>query len=312
MHKKISEFLESRSFEINGNQGYGYLEGYETNVFARPLDTQSPLAVHISCHMSEENKNAAVKLIRETRIKFLKVSPTLYGISLQFNDLTMGRLIKNLPDHLERIFAILKEKGAKGREYCPMCGESLDEENSVLLSLDEATIRVDRSCFDSLNAAIERENQTFEQMPNNYAKGFAGALLGALVGVIIFVVLFFLGFISALSAFVSVILGAYLYSKLGGKKNKGMVVIVSLTSLISLVFTLFLLYVLAASGYAVEEGLALEGIDAFNHYMKNSAEFSKEFTYNLVLTIVFSLIGCGYEIYALARSIHRSKSLKQK
>lgn len=145
-------------------------------------------------------------------------------------------------------------------------------------------------------------------MPNNYAKGFLGALLGALVGVTIFVILFFLGFISALSAFVAVLLGAYLYKKLGGKPNKAMVAIVSLTSLVSLVLALFLLYVLAAGGLAIEEELTLKGIDTFRYYMENNPDFSREFTYNLILTVVFSLIGCGYEIYALTRSIRRKKA----
>lgn len=307
MHKTIKAFLSERAFEVNGNQGYGDWNGYEVNVFADPFNNQSPVVFHVSCFLDEKGKNQVVSQLQKANIRFLKVTPTRFGFSLGFNGLTIARLVKALPDHLEKILAILKENGAKGKEYCPLCGEILDAENAVLHSGDQGTIRIDRNCSDALKASAEQDEQAFAQMPNNYAKGFLGALLGALVGVTIFVILFFLGFISALSAFVAVLLGAYLYKKLGGKPNKAMVAIVSLTSLVSLVLALFLLYVLAAGGLAIEEELTLEGIDAFRYYMENSPDFSREFTYNLILTVVFSLIGCGYEIYALTRSIRRKK-----
>ncbi len=70
-------------------------------------------------------------------------------------------------------------------------------------------------------------------------------------------------------------------------------------TLVFQILAIFLLHVSAANGLAITNGLTERGLDAFNYYMKSSATigdgnqtFSGIFTYNMVLSTVFSVIGC--------------------
>ena len=81
---------------------------------------------------------------------------------------------------------------------------------------------------------MRKKDKNFEETPNNYGKGVLGLLLGALIGAVSYVILFMLGFISAISAFLSIMLGSLFYKKFGGKPNKVMVVMAALISVASL------------------------------------------------------------------------------
>ena len=70
-------------------------------------------------------------------------------------------------------------------------------------------------------------------------------------------------------------------------------------TLIFQLLAVFLLHVSAANELAITNGLTERGLAAFNYYMKSSAivgegkqTFSGIFTYNMVLSTVFSVIGC--------------------
>ena len=161
--------------------------------------------------------------------------------------------------------------------------------------------------------AFDEEYEEYKELPNNYGKGFLGALIGAAVGVGSYIIIFFLGFVSSISSFISVLLGSFLYKKFGGKPNFMMIVMTTVLTIASLLLTVYLIYCLAALGYCYE----LELVDVTNmsifeafKYAMEEVEFSKEFTSNMVMTLLFTLLGAGYETYSLYKGMYKKQQIK--
>ena len=306
MNKKLTAFLTERGLTVDKNNAYGMLDGYETNIVYRPFDNVSPLFFHISCYTTDEQKRAIQQTLNAASIKYLKFAFSAYGLEVGLNDLTLGKLLKRLGDVLDKICSTLTDNGALGIGYCPVCGNALDFEQSKKCNVDGLTISIDNNCVDNINNLISAENKDFEAAPNNYLRGFAGAFIGGLVGVAIAVGFYVVGFISAISAFVAILLGEFLYRKFGGKPNKMMVVILSVTTFVMMMLAVVSIYLVAAA-----IGAGKVGMDTFAYFelcMKD-AEISAAFTRELILTAVFSVIGCGYEIFMLVKRIKRKTNI---
>lgn len=195
-----------------------------------------------------------------------------------------------------------------GKGFCACCGKEIDEENSKKCNIDGFTITLSNECVNKENSSIQEANENFKNAPNNYLKGFIGALIGGIIGAGLSVLFYYLGFVSALSSIVSVLLGSFLYAKFGGKENKMMIVIVTITTLVCLIISHFATYIVVAGITAKENGLIMSSFEAFSIVMKD-AEVSRAFYTDLVLIIVFALVGIGCEIYYLSKKIKRKKSI---
>ena len=307
MNKKLAFYCEEKKLMVDGNNAYGIIDNYEVNVVYRVMDNVAPVLVHISFYASNEDKRIMVNQIREQKIKFLQVGTDPYGLSIGLNDFTVGALMKRLDNIITTVLSVVKSNNGKNISYCPLCGEELSEESKIY-NVDGLRFKLDSKCVSDINAVIEEENKDFDQAPNNYGKGLAGILLGALVGVISYIIFFMLGFISAISAFISIMLGTFLYKKFGGKPNMIMVIMGATVTLLSLVLTVFVLYILAAIGFAYEAGVVMGGLDAFKMMMEVN-EFSAEFISNLLMTILFTILGAGYEVYNISKSVKRTKKI---
>jgi len=306
MNKKLTAFLTERGLTVNNNNAYGVLGGYETNVVYRMFDNVSPLYFHLSCYTTDEQKRAIQQELNAASIKYLKFAFSAYGLEVGLNDMTLGKLIKRLGDVLDKICSTLSANGALGIGYCPVCGNALNFEQSKKCTVDGLTISIDNGCVDNINNLISAENKDFEEAPNNYLRGFAGAFVGGLVGVAIAVGFYLAGFISAISAFVAIFLGEFLYRKFGGKPNKIMVVILSVTTFVMMMLTVLGIYFVASAIEGAKVGLG--AFESFSIVMKN-AEVQHGFILDMVLTVLFSALGCGYEIFMLVKRIKRKTNI---
>ena len=84
----------------------------------------------------------------------------------------------------------------------------------------------------------------------------------------------------------------------------------ALISVASLLLTVFVLYMNAATILAPEYGFSTTGMDAFSDMMTVS-EFSTEFTSNLLMTILFTALGAGFEIYNLSKKVQRVQKINK-
>ena len=309
MNKKLKNYFEQLGFNVQGNNAYGSLNNCEVSVNVVMLDHVAPVKLHVNLYASDENKGKILRELQSLRLKYFIASADAYGIILGFNDpWTVGGLIKRIPEMLDKIFVIFTKYEAKGIGYCPLCGEEL-KEGAKQYNISGALITMDPECVNKVNEVIEAVNKDFKEAPNNYLKGTIGAVIGALVGAIAFIVLFFIGFISAITSLIAIVLGTYLYKKFGGKPNAIMVVIVSVVSIAAMLLSVWGIYVFAAETLALEYGFASTGLQAFNDMM-TIPEFSKEFTSNLLMTVVFTAVGVIFEIVQLSKSVKRQGTIK--
>lgn len=304
MNNKLKTYFESIGLSVNGNNAYGTYKGYEVSADVKMLEQVSPVKLHVSFYALPEVKGAIANDLRDLKLKYFTYAADNFGIVLGFNDpLTVGKLINRMPEMLDKIFAVFAKHEVKGVGYCPLCGEEMIED-SKKYNIGWAKISLDTKCVSNLNQVIEAENEEFDKASNNYIPGTIGALLGALVGVIAYVVLFYIGYVTALTSFIAILLGTFLYKKLGGKPNKVMVVIVSITSIASMLFAVTFIYFLAAQALVGEYGFHSTGIQAFLD-MLTVSDFSTEFGSNAFMTLLFTMLGVVYEISKISKSVKR-------
>lgn len=160
---------------------------------------------------------------------------------------------------------------------------------------------------DEVVEVIDTNNNVVDNKPNNYLKGFAGAVIGGVAGFAVAVLLYFLGLISALSAFVAVALGSFLYVKFGGKKNKTMLVIVSCTTMVFMILSIFAVYLISSGIAAKEVGVAMSAFEAFSTCMQD-VEFSTLFFTDMVLAVVFSFAGIAWSVITTRRSMKKAEN----
>ena len=309
MNKKLKTYFEELGLTIKENSAYGYLNGFEVSINVSMLDTVAPVKMRINFFANYDVKTKIFSEISNLNFKYFTIRIDRYGLTLGFNDpLSVGKLLKRMPEMLEKIFEVIVNNEGKGNGYCPVCGSELNDEVKTY-NVEGFLITLDNQCISNINNLITQENKEFKERPNNYLKGALGAGIGALVGIVAFIVLFFIGYISSLTSFIAIILGAYLYKKFEGKQNSVMIVIVSSISILSMLFAVFLIYFLAAQGLALEYGYNSFGFKAFTDMMKIS-EFSDEFIKNLGMTLLYTVLGVVYEIYSLSKSVKRTGTIK--
>lgn len=304
MKNKLLNYFYENGYQINGNVGYGIIDGYEVNILLNTYDQLSPVVVHISSFLKEEQKRNIKSELEAKGIKKIKIEFDNCGLVLRLNDITLGKLINRLNQIISEAINVLKNANALGHEYCPICAMKLDDIEKKQVKLGEFTITLDNNCIDDFNKEIENTNKEFLEQPNNILKGLLGAVIGAVVGSIIAYVLFLIGYIASISGIVSAFLGCFLYKKLGGKPNIYMYLIVAGTSVIFLLGVCFLIYIQAA-GVLVD---GKSGIEAFKIAMEMS-EFKSEFTSNMAMTFLFTAIGIACAIVDETKKNKRPTSI---
>ncbi len=311
MNKKYAAFFTEKGLNVEGNRAYGKLNGYETNVIYNALDSVSPLILSISCYTTDEQKRTVEAEIRNAKLKFCRTAFTRYGLSVGLNGMTAASLLKRLPELFEFFYKTLENNGALNAEYCPVCGNKLAEDSYKTCTVDGGvTVTIDNDCIENINSVIDAENQDFSQAPNNYLRGFLGALIGGIVGGLVAGALYAAGYIASISAFIALMLGTFLYGKFGGKKNKMMVVIVSLTTVVCMLLSVFIIYLIATAVAINEYDLYTDAFSALFYLLKTDPEVSRAFWLDMVLSLVFTVVGIGYEIFILLRSVKRPTHIK--
>lgn len=309
MNKKIIEFCSQHDLQVEGNNAYGIINGFEVTLRYEALNNISPIYVAIAFFADDDKRQIILNKITNLKMKII-LAPSGYGISFGLNDLTIKRALIKLENVINNIIDILVSNDAKGIGYCPLCGEETNEENKKTCNIAFGRITLNVNCFNNLNESIKKSQDEYENMPNNYLKGFAGILLGAIAGVASFILLSFIGYISAISSLISIVLGIFLYKKFGGKPNKIMILMSVLVTIATMLLTIFGLYYLSATAYVYEQGLSFKGLDAFNYCMNEIDGFKAEFISNVTFTIFFTLISCVIISLRLLKSIKKPTYIK--
>lgn len=310
MNKHVINALSSYEFTYEKYTAYGHIDGYEVNVLARPLDI-GPVLV-FSTYMPLEKKNAFISRIKVHNFSMVSASALEFGVVVTIGVMTSGGIEKKFKEVLPVILNLLHEFEAPKKEVCPLSGIEMDDLNSKLAPIPELSIKVrlTNDAIVNVNNQIEKINDEYEEAPNNYLKGMGGLFIGALVGVLLTIGLGLLGYITAFASFISIILGTFLYSKFGGKQNKMMILMSFVITTIFILLAVFVIYIILANNLVIEADLAYRGMDAFKFAMANSEEFKRSFLLDLVLNLVFIILGIVISFFTLKKMIKRPKKVE--
>lgn len=302
MNKKFIAALEEMGFKNENGSFTQVKSGYSLSANLLFNGSMSFLCVHASFYADDEKKNSIVSDIEALKIKMVKVIPTPYGVMLQINGMTNKTILAKLKENLDGVLAILNNYAVLGENYCPVCGEEFGVDDFDYRVIQGMSIKLHKHCVETINEKIDQEKAEFDSLPNNYLKGFGGALIGGLVGAVLTVALYYANFISAMSSLVAVALGTFLYQKFKGKPNKMMILIVSATTFVCILGSLFGVYLFEISKAATKQGINANVFELFGLLLKN-AEFKGIFIRDLILTCVFTLLGIGFLVFSMMKSM---------
>lgn len=296
MNNAVKKALLNRDFKQDGNNYRGKFNGFEVSV----TNDWERIYVHVYAYATDEQRSNIKVKMNLLNYKYCSWSVNEFGAVLTI----MGGMVKHQIDclfaWLNDATSIIKENGGLGAGYCPICGGELTDSNTTTMSHDGFIFSLHDECLTTVNNKLEEERREFIAAPNNYGKGFCGALLGAIVGAILALVIYFTGFISSISSFVALYVGILLYKKFGGKPNKMMYVIVSVTALGFMILTILLIYAVAAYVGFLSNGIDISITEAFAYVMKDQ-EVATDFWMDMCFTIMFTILGLAAAIAQEAR-----------
>lgn len=146
------------------------------NVFQKiPMQaTGFSIVMTVSCFVEEAKRQELEAALRNLLTKWCEMRFTPYGFWVGFNGLTAGSIRKTVPETADRIFEILAALGIPGEGVCPLCGREMSAESSRIGKIEGVSVTMDAECIQQINTEVEKQNETFRQMPNNYEKVFSG------------------------------------------------------------------------------------------------------------------------------------------
>lgn len=293
MNKKIKRVLEEKGLEVKKNNAYGIIEGYEVNASYDVFDLSYPVLFSISCYLNNEQKEVIINKFKSIKYRFLNVSFSFCGIVIRMNGWTGGSCSKKLKEFIELTINWLKEMNINGITHSPISGVLI--ENPKVCHIHDEKITMTEDEYLNLKAEIETENKEFESQPNNYFMGFLGACLGGLIGAVLSFILLMVGVVSAFSGYLASYLGTMFYKQMKGKVNKFMIVIAFFTSIVFILLSVLFAYIFISGG-----------VSEFASYMKDK-EFSNALISDMVMALIFTLLGLIYPVYLINKETKRTK-----
>lgn len=311
MHKAIMNALQRYLFEFKQNHAYGFIEDYEVNYYME-LYYSNNIHCQFSFYTTSENKLELINKLRKLELNKVEFKDNAYGIEYIIKSIG-GFFNKKTTNMImlinETIVNSLKEFKALGREYSPLSGQEFDLDNGRFVKIPYLNFKIKllKEEADNINQTIKTANEEFKVLPNNYGRGFLGVLLATIIGLAMMAI-FTLGFgvISAWAPIVSIMLGSYFFKKFGGKPTWVMIVMIIVVNLVAMMGFMFILYSLSAVGYAIEANYnPTSYIDALDYCMTDVEGFEESFIRDMIITLLFCIIGFAVNIYGLIKSVKR-------
>lgn len=312
MEKALKQFMEKHQLSETNGVVHGRYNGYYITVAVDKFNAP-PLIVVVHGNIADN----AVSLLsyfenthKENHIYSYDVARD--RLLMSFSEFSLAKSINCMERNLDTIIEKLAELNINGADYCIVCGEPMDGDTEVVQYYGPL-VEIHSHCKDALNESIKKEEEdiaamrkaekeALDSMPNNYGKAILGAILGGLVGGIVTVILYMIGYMAALSGVVGALLGAYLYKRFGGKTNWVKGVAVGVSTLVMVLASYHIMLLIEVSNAATQAGITLA--EGFSRLFTDS-EWTSAYTSDIVMLLVFTLIGVAVVVYDIIREIRR-------
>lgn len=303
----MAAFAEERGLVCESKRMYGKFNGYQISI--RFDSTMMYVGFHINAGTKTSELTSFLTITRKKDLHIMQTAIDGSGVYCVFMNMTLGGSLKKADLALREVTEYLKVLEIPA-DSCPYCG--LPMETAVTVEDNYCKFEAHEQCFGNKFSQVMAAEQEENLAPNNYLNGFAGALIGALVGCGIFAILFVAGYLASLSSLLGALLASVLYSKFGGKNNKVKIVIVTLTTFILIIATFFICNIVYVSHLMKEEGLYGSAIKVLFTLIKENEEVRRAFIGDLVLTIMFTILGIVLNVITMVRQQKKVSSSMKK
>lgn len=291
------------------NHAHGVVNGYEVNVILSDIRAVIPVKVVISGRVPQDMAVKFDTAAKMAGVKRSKVTILSWGVEIQ-----IGAEFRNIDDLvlqtdqvIEKAIAVMTKAEIAGVDICPACGQKMDSASSSVHKIGLNDVTIHDGCVEKMAVALSEDEERFRLSPGHYGKGFLGALAGTLVGGAVAAILYVLGYVAGWSSFIAAFLGFMLYEKFGGKQDKKMIVIVASTVIVGMLLVILGCYCVEISRAASAAGVTFA--EAVSICLSDT-RFVTSLIINLVLVLVFTIIGMVEEVIRRAKSLHRKNTIK--
>lgn len=311
MLKQFSDMFARRGLTVDEQTGHahGVVKGYEVNVSLDDVRALVPVKVTISGKVPQDMTIKFDSAAKMAGIRRSKVNILAWGVEIQ-----IGPEYRNLDDLvsqtdlvIDKVISVMTKAEIPGADACPVCGQKLEDAPSSEHKIGENQVTLHDECVEKLANTLHEEEERFKLAPGHYGRGFLGALIGTLAGATVAIALYAVGFIAGWSSFIAAFLGFKLYIKFGGKKDKKMIVIVASTVIVGMLLAILGCYAVGIAMLAFRANISFA--DAVRSCLSDS-QFVISLVVNLVLVLVFSIIGMVEEVIRRAKALHREDLIK--
>ena len=145
MNKHVMNALSEYNFTYDKNYGYGFIDGFEVNVFYSATSYGPTLL--FSTYLSQTQKNKFVMKMNDLRIKMVISKYFEYGVMVQIGVLTGKSFEHKFLDTMPKILAILNELNAPKADVCPQSGVSLETVENRVVNINGFKIKLASSAI---------------------------------------------------------------------------------------------------------------------------------------------------------------------
>lgn len=286
--KQLDDFIVKYNLETKNKVNYGEISGY--HVFAKVDAYAVPACIGgVFVHLAE-HRNDVLKFIKDNQKEFgiLSFNVADACVTMVFKAFSLKSAVSNLEKALVNLTGHLIALGIDGSTCC-LCGNSLDQTAKVNFGEFEATVCLD--CSNKIEEENQKKEEEYKNTPNNYGLGTLGAFLGAIVGGVAWVIIGLFGWVSSLIAILISFLAGLGYDLFKGKQSKMKLVIISVVSILTIVLSMFILYAMIYENFIL--------------VLQNDPEVMGEFGLNMLMALLFGILGIGYSIYRMKGKVHK-------
>lgn len=308
MNKKLNTFLTEQNFEIETNGATTYINDFQISISqVGSLYSGMQTIAQVFSHLNDELIPVATSYMKEKKKEFKIASYEVdnVGICMSIAHTNYAKLL----EVIQNVTIFLKEHEAKNKDFCPISGEPLDEATKRKLYYNNCIVYLNEESVQILNQEIERAELEYQNAPNNYAKGILGAIVGGAIGAVVWIVVgALLGVISGWIAFLIAFLAGFGYDKMKGKQNNTKIITASIVTLVYVILSMFLIYVIVVMQVMSQEGISGNPVALLFDILEQDPDIRVDFISDLVLGLVFGIIGVVCSIFQMRKSLHHKQT----
>ena len=305
MNKQLKLLKEKYSLkEYENNCVFGVINDYQVIISLSNVSMENCYVIIYSNFNEHQEEVSNFINSHKKDFKFRLCNLTKSTLTFDHMAFAQKGWVEKAEKIILEITEFLKSINAKDSTYCPACREKIDFPTEVVANGLPVTLC--SKCAAKIQTAQQKQEEAYQASPDNYGKGLLGAAIGALIGGVVWVAVAAL--LNIISAFIAVLI-SYLasigYDKMKGKQNKVKILIIIAVSIVVVAISMYLSYIVMVDYSLKVDGIDANAFETFALLLKEDSEFLAEFVGNMLLSLLFGVLGIIAYVQQMKKKLHK-------